>query len=71
MKDILDLVGRFFLSLTFVLEVYDSLKSASATKLKMTQYGITILAAYRIFCSRLVALSRQNSTARAIHLVHA
>ncbi|MBP7273045.1 MAG: DoxX family membrane protein [Saprospiraceae bacterium] len=41
MKDILDLVGRFFLSLTFVLEVYDSLKSASATKLKMTQYGIT------------------------------
>ena len=41
MKDIADLVGRFFLSLIFFFEAYDSIAFFKQTKNTMTAYGLT------------------------------
>ncbi|WP_235297015.1 DoxX family protein [Portibacter marinus] len=41
MKDIADLVGRFFLSLIFFFEAYDSIAFFKQTKNTMTVYGLT------------------------------
>jgi putative oxidoreductase len=41
MKAVLDLMGRIFLSVTFIFEAYDSIAFARDTKAKMIAYGIT------------------------------
>jgi len=41
MKDIIDLIGRVFLSFIFLFEAYDSLVFFKATKAEMINYGIT------------------------------
>lgn len=41
MKDIMDLIGRVFLSFTFLYEAYDSIKFYDKTKIIMTSYGLT------------------------------
>jgi len=41
MKDIIDLIGRVFLSFIFLFEAYDSLVFFKATKAQMINYGIT------------------------------
>lgn len=41
MKDILDLLGRFCISIIFFFEAYDKLWFQTATKATMTEYGIT------------------------------
>ena len=41
MKDIIDLIGRVFLSFIFLFEAYDSLVFYKATKAQMINYGIT------------------------------
>lgn len=40
MKDILDLIGRIFLSFIFLYDAYDSIAFYSQTKVKMTDYGL-------------------------------
>ncbi|MEP7269674.1 MAG: DoxX family protein [Saprospiraceae bacterium] len=41
MKDILDLLGRIFLSMIFFWEAYDSIAFYDSVKRTMTNYGIT------------------------------
>ena len=41
MKDILDLLGRIFISLIFLFEAYDSIAFYKNTKETMTAYGLT------------------------------
>ncbi len=41
MKDVFDLIGRFFLSLIFFFEAYDSIVFSRQTKETMTAYGLT------------------------------
>jgi len=41
MKDIIDLLGRIFLSAMFLYEAYDSIYYFGRTKSTMTDYGIT------------------------------
>ncbi len=41
MKDIFDLLGRFFISLIFFYEAYDSIFYFKDTLLKMNEYGLT------------------------------
>jgi len=41
MKDIMDLIGRVFLSFTFLYEAYDSIKFYDTTQKIMTSYGLT------------------------------
>ena len=41
MKDIADLVGRFFIAIIFLYEVYDTVGFYKQTKQTMTDYGIT------------------------------
>lgn len=41
MKDIIDLLGRVFLSAMFLYEAYDSIYYFQRTKNTMTEYGIT------------------------------
>ncbi len=41
MKDLADLIGRFFLSLIFFFEAYDSIAFFRQTKNTMTAYGLT------------------------------
>lgn len=41
MKDIIDLLGRIFLSAMFLYEAYDSIYYFQRTKSTMTDYGIT------------------------------
>lgn len=40
MKDLIDLIGRIFISFIFLFEAYDSIKYFSATKAAMIDYGI-------------------------------
>lgn len=40
MKDILDLIGRIFLSFIFLYDAYDSIAFYSQTKGRMTDYGL-------------------------------
>lgn len=40
MKDVVDLIGRVFLSFIFLFEAYDSIKFFQHTKDTMTEYGI-------------------------------
>lgn len=41
MKDIIDLIGRIFISMIFFYEAYDSIFYFKATLLKMEEYGLT------------------------------
>lgn len=41
MKDIIDLLGRIFLSAMFLYEAYDSIYYFERTKSTMTEYGVT------------------------------
>jgi len=41
MKDTTDLIARFFISLIFLFEAYDSIAFFKSTKATMTGYGIT------------------------------
>lgn len=41
MKDVVDLIGRIFLSFIFLFEAYDSMRYFKETLLKMAEYGIT------------------------------
>jgi len=41
MKDIIDLLGRIFLSAIFLYDAYDSIYYFDRTKATMTEYGIT------------------------------
>ena len=41
MRDVIDLIGRIFLSATFLFEAVDSLRFFAKTKETMTQFGIT------------------------------
>ena len=41
MKDIIDLIGRIFLSFIFLYDAYDSIFYFQETKTKMTEYGLT------------------------------
>lgn len=41
MKDIIDLLGRIFLSAIFLYDAYDSIYYFDRTKTTMTEYGIT------------------------------
>ena len=41
MKDVLDLIGRIFISFIFLYEAYDSIKFFGATKEAMEDYGMT------------------------------
>ena len=41
MKDVADLIGRFFLSLIFFFEAYDTIAFFNQTKNTMTVYGLT------------------------------
>ena len=41
MKDIIDLIGRIFLSFIFLYDAYDSIFYFRETKAKMTEYGLT------------------------------
>lgn len=41
MKDVLDLIGRVFISLIFFWEAYDSIAYFDSVKRTMTNYGIT------------------------------
>jgi len=41
MKDILDLLGRFFIAVFFYFEAYDSVFYFRDTREKMTEYGLT------------------------------
>lgn len=54
MKDIIDLVGRIFLSVIFLYEAYDSIAYFSQTKETMSLYGVgwqqDILLYFTIFC---------------------
>ncbi len=40
MKDILDFLGRFFLSFIFLYEAYDSIAFYGKTKLRMEEFGL-------------------------------
>jgi putative oxidoreductase len=40
MKDVLDLIGRIFLSFIFLYDAYDSIAFYNQTKDKMTEYGL-------------------------------
>ena len=40
MKDVIDLIGRIFLSFIFLFEAYDTIAYTKATKEMMTDYGI-------------------------------
>ena len=40
MKDILDLIGRIFISIIFLFEAYDTIAFFDLTKEKMTSYGL-------------------------------
>lgn len=42
MKDILDLLGRFFLSFIFLYEAWDSIAFYGKTKLRMEEYGLVL-----------------------------
>lgn len=41
MKDVLDLIGRFFLAILFYFEVYDFIRYFHTVQEKMTLYGLT------------------------------
>ncbi len=41
MKDVIDLLGRIFLSFIFLYDAYDSIFYFKETKEKMTEYGVT------------------------------
>jgi putative oxidoreductase len=41
MKDIIDLIGRIFISVIFLFEAYDSTKYFNETLRQMSQYGLT------------------------------
>lgn len=41
MKNIIDFIGRLFISFIFLFEAYDSIKFSKTTKEVMTSYGLT------------------------------
>lgn len=41
MKNLVDLIGRMFLSVIFLFEAYDSARYFEETKRQMTEYGLT------------------------------